>query len=78
MVDSPSGGAPARPDPEFQAWAQQHAHDRRLHEAQLAQITHHHDPNPGGDAVHQLQAWAQRQAREKHLHTSAIAQLRHG
>lgn len=78
MADSPSGGAPARPEAEFQTWAQQHAHDRRLREAQLAQITQHHDPNPEGDAVHQLQAWARRHDREKHLHDSAIAQMRRG
>ena len=69
---------PIRPEPEFQTWAQQHGQARRLHEAQLAQITRHHDPNPAGDAVQQQQAWARRQARDQHLHASAIAQLRHG
>ncbi len=64
------------PEPEFQTWALQHQQDRVLHEAQLAQITRHHDLNPVGDAVHQLQAWAQRQARQRHLHDSAIAQMR--
>ena len=78
MVETVSSVAPTRPEPEFQAWAQQHAHERRLHEAQLAQIAQHHDPNPDGDAVHQLQAWAKRQTREKHLHASAIALMRHG
>lgn len=68
---------PLAPDPEFQAWSRQHAHAARLHAAELAQITRHHDLNPAGDAVHQMEAWARRQAREKHLHDSAIAQLRH-
>lgn len=66
------------PEPVHQAWAQQHDHERRLHDAQLAQITRHHDLNPGGDAVQQQQAWARRLAREKHLHDSAMAQLRQG
>lgn len=70
--------APRRPEPEFQTWALQHQHDRLLHQAQLAQITRHHDLNPAGDAVRQLQAWALRQARDRHLHACAIAQLRHG
>lgn len=65
---------PAR---EFLAWARHHQRDRRRHEARLAQITRHHDPNPRGDAVHELQAWAIRQAHLKHLHDSAIAQIRH-
>ena len=65
-----------RPEPEFQAWALQHDHARRLHDAQLAQITRHHDLNPAGDVVHQQLAWARRQARAKHLHDSAMAQLR--
>ncbi len=67
---------PGVPDPEFQTWSHQHARENRRHAADLAQITHHHDLNPAGDAVHQLQAWAVRQAREKHLHDSAIAQIR--
>ena len=64
------------PEPVHQAWAQQHEQERRLHDAQLAQITRHHDINPGGDAVQQQQAWARRQARQKHLRDSAMAQLR--
>ncbi|MCP9926892.1 hypothetical protein KBY90_03290 [Cyanobium sp. CH-040] len=67
-------GGPAR---EFLAWARHHQRDRRLHAAQLAQITRHHDPNPGADAVHEVQAWAVREAHLKHLHDSAIAQIRH-
>jgi hypothetical protein len=67
---------PGVPDPEFKTWSHQHARENRRHAADLAQITHHHDLNPAGDAVHQLQAWAVRQAREKHLHDSAIAQIR--
>ncbi|MGB5136502.1 MAG: hypothetical protein WBN89_15160 [Prochlorococcaceae cyanobacterium] len=65
---------PAR---EFLAWARHHQRDRRRHAAQLAQITRHHDPNPAGDAVHEVQAWAVREAHLKHLHDSAIAQIRH-
>ncbi len=64
------------PDREFLSWADEHQRQRRRHGAALAQITQHHDPNPAGDAVHQLQAWAVRQAHEKHLHDSAIAQMR--
>jgi len=64
-------------DPEFQTWSLLHARDNRLHGAELAQITQHHDPNPAGDALHQLQAWARRQAREKQLQASAIAHLRY-
>ena len=71
-----AGLHPVHPEPEFQAWAQQHSRERQLHAAQLAQITQHHDLNPSGDAVHQLRVWALRQAREKHLHDSAIAQMR--
>lgn len=65
------------PAQEFLAWARHHQRDRRRHEAQLAQITRHHDPNPMGDAVHELEAWAIREAHLKHLHDSAIAQIRH-
>ena len=64
-------------DPEFQTWSLLHARDNRLHGAELAQITKHHDPNPAGDALHQLQAWARRQAREKQMQASAIAHLRY-
>ena len=67
----------AKPEREFLSWAEEHQRQRRLHNAELAQITRHHDLNPAGDAVHQLQAWAVRQAHAKHLHDSAIAQLRH-
>ena len=67
-----------RPEPEFQTWALQHQRERLRHDAQLAQITRHHDLNPAGDVVHQMQAWALRQARQKHLHDSAIAQIRQG
>lgn len=70
-------GQPMQADPAFQTWSLQRARDNRRHAAELAQITQHHDLNPGGDAVHQLQAWALRQAREKHLHDSGIAQMRH-
>jgi len=65
------------PGREFLTWADDHQRDRRQHGAALAQITRHHDLNPGGDDVHQLQAWAVRTAHEKHLHDSAIAQIRH-
>jgi hypothetical protein len=58
-------------DPEFQTWSLLHARDNRLHGAELAQITKHHDPNPAGDALHQLQA------RAKQLQASAIAHLRY-
>ena len=64
-------------DPEFQTWSLLHARDNRLHGAVLAQITQHHDPNPAGDALHQLQAWAHRQARQKQLQASSIAHLRY-
>ena len=64
-------------DPEFQTWSLLHARENRLHGAELAQITKHHDPNPAGDALHQLQAWARRQARAKQLQASAIAHLRY-
>lgn len=64
-------------DPEFQTWSLLRARENRLHAAELAQITQHHDPNPAGDALHQLQAWARRQAREKQLQASAIAHLRY-
>ncbi len=67
----------AGPAREFLTWAEDHQRARRLHGAELAQITRHHDANPGGDAVHQLQAWAVRHAHEKALHDSAIAQMRH-
>ena len=49
----------------------------RLHGAELAQITQHHDPNPAGDALHQLQALARLQARARQLQASAIAHLRY-
>ena len=68
----------SRPEPEYQAWALQNQRERLRHDAQLAQITRHHDLNPAGDAVNQMQAWALRQARQKHLHDSAIAQIRQG
>ena len=79
MIPLPPNAArqdgPAR---EFTAWAAAHQRENRLHNATLAQITRHHDPNPAGDATHQLQAWAVRQAHLKHLHDSAIAQMRPG
>ena len=75
MTTQPIG---SRPEPEFQTWAKQHEHERSPPDAQLAQITRHHDLNPVGDSVQQQQAWARRQAREKHLHDSAMAQLRQG
>jgi hypothetical protein len=65
---------PAR---EFLSWAATHQQEHRLHAAELAQITRHHEANPSGNAVHQLQAWAVRQAHARHLHDSAMAQLRH-
>ena len=64
-------------DPEFQTWSLLHARDNRLHGAELAQITQHHDPNPAGDALQQLQAWARRKARAKRLQASAISHLRY-
>lgn len=67
----------AGPERVFLSWADEHQRHRRLHGAELAQITLHHDLNPAGDAVHQLQAWAVRQAHQKHLHDSAIAMIRH-
>jgi len=72
-----NAAAQAGPGREFLSWAETHQRQRRRHDAELAQITRHHDLNPAGDAVHQLQAWAVRQAQAKHLHDSAIAQLRH-
>ena len=64
-------------DPEFQTWSLLHARANRLHGAELAQITQHHDPNPAGDALHQLLAWAHRQARQRQLQASSIAHLRY-
>ena len=63
-------------EPEFLAWAAEHERERRLHEAELAQITTHPDPNADQDAIGQQQAWARRHAHERHLHDSAIAQMR--
>jgi hypothetical protein len=78
VVPLPANAArQAGPAREFLTWADDHQRARRLHGAELAQITEHHDANPGGDAVHQLQAWAVRHAHEKALHDSAIAQMRH-
>lgn len=64
-------------DPEFLTWADDHARDQRLHDAQLAQIARHPDPNEGRNATEQQRAWARRHAHQKHLHDSAMAQLRH-
>jgi hypothetical protein len=78
VVPLPANAArQAGPAREFLAWAEDHQRARRLHGAELAQITQHHDVNPSGDAVHQLQAWAVRRAHEKALHDSAMAQTRH-
>ena len=78
VVPLPANAArQAGPAREFLTWAEDHQRARRLHGAELAQITQHHDANPAGDAVHQLQAWAVRHAHEKALHDSAIAQMRH-
>jgi hypothetical protein len=65
-------------DPEFIAWAAEHRKKERLHEAELAQITEHHDPDGEGDAIGQQMAWARRQEHEKRLHESAIADLQNG
>ncbi len=68
------GSEPA--DPEFVAWAAQHQRENRRHEAELAQITEHPDPDGESDAIAQQEAWARRQTHEKHLHDSAIAQMK--
>jgi hypothetical protein len=69
--------APA--EPEFVAWATEHQREKRLHEAELAQITEHADPDGEGDAIGEQEAWARRQDHEKRLHDSAIAQMKpHG
>ena len=62
--------------PEFVAWASEHERERRLHEAELAQITTHHDEHTDADAIGQPLAWKRRQEHEKHLHDSAIAQMK--
>lgn len=78
--DTDSGNDPrpaAGAAPEFVAWAEEHEHDKRLHEATLAQITEHHDPDGEQTAIHEQEAWARRRDKEHHLHDSAMEQLRH-
>ena len=60
---------------EFVAWAKQHEHEKRVHEAQLAQITEHPDIGLEQDAKEEQQAWAHRRDHEQHLHDSAIDQI---
>jgi len=64
--------------PEFIAWAAGHRKEQRLHEAELAQITAHPDPDGEQDAIGQQQAWARRQEQQKRLHESTIADMRNG
>ena len=63
--------------PEFLAWAEEHQHEKRRHEADLAQISEHSAGDAKQDAMAQQQAWAREQEHVKRLHESAIAQIRH-
>lgn len=65
-----------RAEPEFVAWAAEHEREERLHEAELAQITEHHDPDGEKTAIHEQEAWARRRDHEEHLHESAIEQMK--
>ncbi|MEB3177048.1 MAG: hypothetical protein VKJ87_05545 [Synechococcus sp.] len=66
-------------DPEFQAWARQHAKEGVHHAAELAQITTHSDGegDPAGDSKELQQSWAEDHAHEQRLHDSRIAMERH-
>ncbi len=75
-MSDPSATSPDPAAPEFVAWATEHQREQRLHEAELAQITEHPDPDANQDAIGQQQAWARRQEHEKRLHDSAIAQMK--
>lgn len=81
QTDHPGSGSdqvpPTGAGPEFVAWAEEHDHEKRLHEASLAQITEHHDIDGERTAIHEQEAWAHRRDKEHHLHDSAIEQLRH-
>lgn len=75
-MSDPSATNPDPAAPEFVAWAAEHQREQRLHEAELAQITEHPDPDANHNAIGQQQAWARRQEHEKRLHESAIAQMK--
>jgi hypothetical protein len=69
-------GGSGHAEREFVAWAEEHEHEKRRHEADLAQITEHHDPDGEDSAIHQQEAWARRRDHEQHLHDSAIEQMK--
>ena len=75
-MTTPSHRDPSPADPEFVAWAAEHQRENRLHEAELAQITEHPDPDGEGDAIGEQEAWARRHDHEKRLHESAIEQMK--
>jgi hypothetical protein len=62
---------------EFLAWADSHQRQRRLHGAEMAQITRHPELAPERDAIGQQRVWALRHGRERRLAESSMAQLRH-
>jgi hypothetical protein len=76
--DSHAKPSADKAEPEFVAWASEHQREERLHDAQLAQITEHHDPDGEEDAIAQQEAWARRHEHEKRLHDSAIADMLNG
>ena len=71
-TSKPSGEAA----PEFVAWAEEHQREERLHEAEIAQISEHHDPDGEKETAHLEQAWARERDHEEHLHDSAIEQMK--
>lgn len=77
MNTTPANPDASGADPEFITWVKQHEHEKRLHAAQLAQITTHPDDGDGAAALEEQQAWARRRDHEQHLHDSAIDQISH-
>ena len=67
---------PAGADGDFQAWAKHHAHDKQLHDLQIAE-----GKQGDGDAevssAHLQEGWAKEHDHEKRLHNNAIEMERH-
>jgi hypothetical protein len=75
--DTLDGQEAVRVERDHLSWAETHEREVRRHNADLAQITTHHDLDGTLDAIGQQQAWARRHAHEQHLHDSAMVQLHH-
>lgn len=77
MDKTPSEQTPPTADPDVLTWAKRHEHEKKLHDAQMAQITTHPDTTDNEAAIAEQQAWARRRDHEKRLHDSAIDEISH-